>query len=154
MGGSAPWGQEDDWVAVMNLRPGTTIGVIINRGRAGQPSLHQVCRLLSATAEGVECAVMKADAEWMEEFARDSILEIHFESLRVTHSYRGILIGALIGGGLFAAAADQGAHAGSAALYSMYGSVIGGSIGAQAGPGPALKTKHGSVLYRSRTDHA
>lgn len=98
---------------------------------------------------------MKVNTEWMEDFARDSILEIHFESLRVTRSYRGILIGALIGGGLFAAAAaDQGAHAGAAALYSMYGGVIGGSIGAQAGPGTALKTKHGSVLYRSRTDHA
>src|SRR4051794_20319776 len=99
MEGSAAWAQENDWAAVMNLRPGTTIG-IINLGGAGQPSLHQVCRLLTTTAEGIECAMVRADGEWMQEFARDQISEIHFESVRVGRTYRRILIGALIGGGL------------------------------------------------------
>jgi len=97
----------------------------------------------------MECAVMEADQEWMQEFARDEISEIHFESVRVRRAYRG----ALIGGGLFAAVVAGEADAGSTALYFVYGGAIGGAIGAQKGPGRALKTKHGSVLYRSRAYH-
>lgn len=154
MGESVSWAQENDWAAVMNLRLETTIGIIINSGRTGQSSLHRVCRLLNTNAEGIQCAVMKANQEWMQEFARDQISEIHLESVRVKRTYWGVLIGGLIGGGLFAAAAaEECTDAGSTAAYSVYGGAIGGAIGAQGGPGRALKTKHGSVLYRSGADH-
>src|SRR6476646_2186831 len=152
MAGSAAWAQQNDWAAVMDLRPGTTIGLLTNLGRAGQRSLHRVCRVLGTAAEGIECAVVKADEEWIQEFARDQIAEVHFESVRVSRSYRGALIGGLIGGGLFAAAVAGEGGACAAAVYFVYGGAIGAAIGAQAGPERAVKTKHGPLLYRAPSD--
>jgi hypothetical protein len=149
MGGSAAWAQGNDWAAVMDLRPGTTIGILINLGRAGERNPHRVCRVLGTAAEGIECAVLKTDQEWIQEFARDQLAEVHLESVRVNRTYWGALIGGLIGGGLFAAAVAGEGGGRAAAGYFVYGGAIGAAIGAQAGPGRALKTKHGPVLYRA-----
>jgi hypothetical protein len=115
----------------MDPRPGTTIGILTNLGRAGQRSLHRVCRVLGTAAEGIECAVLKTDQEWIQEFARDQISEVHLESVRVNSTYWGALIGGLIGGGLFAAAVAGEGGARAAAVYFVYGGAIGATIGAQ-----------------------
>ena len=154
---STAFAQDNDWAAVMRLKPETTVSVLVPGTKSGQRTLRRVCRLLQpADPDGIHCGVTFHNREWIEDFPRERIKEVRLEYIEHPHGFTGILVGGLIGGAVYLSTAlTQGANAEAGALSFVYGAALGAAVGAAAETGcdrRQQKVKHGPVIYRSKSN--